>query len=285
MARLFGLIGNRTDLAARVLSSEAAALSVTTGGVPHGWGLGFYQGGEVLIRRRPVHEQARIDVASLASDLRADLVVGHVRKPSVGALRTENTHPFRYRQWLFAHTGSVEGLGSVRDRVVESVPEFLRSGIRGETDSEILFHVFLSFLHDSGHLGQSTADFATIHAALRSSLSLVDGYTAEVGAAPSASNIVLSDGESIYALRRGAPMGLRVLQGKADAEMLLGDDDKLRRKVPELGQLHFVIVASDFDDDAVLAASGPGGKSRWASVPDHSIVVLHRGAAPVIEKL
>ena len=42
---------------------------------------------------------------------------------------------------------------SIRDRLVASVPEFLRSSIRGETDAEILFYVFLSFLHDAGRLG------------------------------------------------------------------------------------------------------------------------------------
>ena len=36
-------------------------------------------------------------------------MIGHVRAATVGNLRTENTHPFRYRQWLFAHTGTVDG--------------------------------------------------------------------------------------------------------------------------------------------------------------------------------
>src|ERR1700735_1661375 len=109
MARLFGLIGNRPDLAGRVLAPEAEALRVrselvsptTTGsaGAPHsalahsplGWGLGFYQGGEVLMRRRPLDDHPVIDVAQLAADVRADVLIGHVRSATVGALRTENT--------------------------------------------------------------------------------------------------------------------------------------------------------------------------------------------------
>src|SRR5579883_1618613 len=135
MARLFGIIGNRPDLAARVLASEAEALRARSKGAPLGWGLGFYQGGEVLMRRRPIDDRAEIDVAKLAADVRADLVVGHVRTATVGALRTENTHPFRYRQWLFAQTGTVAQFDQVRERMLGSVPEFLRAGIRGETDS------------------------------------------------------------------------------------------------------------------------------------------------------
>src|SRR6202163_3985498 len=134
MARLFGIIGNRPDLAARVLASEADALRARSKGAPLGWGLGFYQGGEVLMRRRPIDERPEIDVAKLAADVRADLLVGHVRLATVGALRTENTHPFRYRQWLFAMTGTVAQFDAIRERLVASVPEFLRGGIRGETD-------------------------------------------------------------------------------------------------------------------------------------------------------
>src|SRR5580693_4079740 len=168
MARLFGIIGNRPDLTARVLAFEEAAVRARTKGVPLGWGLGFYQGGEVLMRRRPIDERPEIDVANLATDVRADLLIGHVRHATVGALRTENTHPFRYRQWLFAQAGTVSEFDRVRERLVASVPEFLRGGIRGDTDAEVFFYVFLSFLHDAGRLSDGLVEPATVHEALRS---------------------------------------------------------------------------------------------------------------------
>jgi len=124
MARLFGIIGNRPDLAARVLAHESEALRARSKGAPLGWGLAFYQGGEVLMRRRPIDERPEIDVAGLASDVRADLVVGHVRQATVGALRTENTHPFRYRQWVFAQTGTISEFDNIRDRLGEKVVHF-----------------------------------------------------------------------------------------------------------------------------------------------------------------
>src|ERR1700751_662968 len=178
MARLFGIIGNRPDLAARVLAFEAEALRARAkNGAPLGWGLGFYQGGEVLMRRRPIDERPEMDGAKLVADVRADLVVGHVRHATVGALRTENTHPFRYRQWLFAQTGTVPGFEQVRDRLVPSVPDFLRSGIRGDTDAEVLFHVFLSFLHDAGRLNDGLVEPSPVRAGWRSRLALGAGVT------------------------------------------------------------------------------------------------------------
>jgi glutamine amidotransferase len=280
MARLFGMIGNRPDLGSRALAFEAEPLRARSKGSPLGWGIGFYQGGEVLMRRRPIDDRPEIDVAKLAADVRADLVVGHVRSATVGGLRTENTHPFRYRQWLFAQTGTVGEFDQVRERLLGSVPEFLRSGIRGETDAELVFHVFLSFLHDAGRL-EGVSDAGPVREALRSSVAVVDGMTAEVGAPPADLNIVATNGDFIVAVHRNAngperTMRYRVFGGKSDAELLIGEDLQLRRKTPELAGMHFTILASDFDEPP---------PARWKAVAQNAIVTLTRGQDPQIEKI
>jgi predicted glutamine amidotransferase len=285
MARLVALVGNRSELTARVLHAERDALLVRVRtGLPLGWGLGFYQGDEVLMRRRPVDDREPIDLAFAAADVRADVLIGHVRSATVGALRTENTHPFRFRQWLFAQTGTIPLFDTVRDRLLSTLPDFLRAQIRGETDAEVFFHVFLSFLHDRGAL-EGTPPPSVVREALRASLSLVDTTGAEVGAPPASINAIVSCGEFVVVLHAGAPMAYRVFAGKNDADLLLGDDAALRRKVPELAQVHFVLLASDFDEEWSFAASSPLAEPRWKSVSDRAILVLNRGMSPEIEAL
>jgi hypothetical protein len=80
-------------------------------------------------------------------------------------------------------------------------------------------------------------------------------------------------------------MGYRVFAGKGDAEQLIDDDLNLRRKTPELEQMHFVLLGSDFDEDWSLAASTPATQSRWKVVPDRAIVTLERGKEPQIETI
>jgi glutamine amidotransferase len=270
-------MGNRSDLAGRVLGSEADALRVRSRGQPLGWGVGFYQSGEVLMRRRPIDDREDIDLASLCADVRADVVLGHVRSATVGTLRTENTHPFRYRQWLFAQTGTVSYFDAIRERLVATVPEFLRGGIRGETDAELVFHVFLSFLHDAGRLGDLAVEPGAVREALRSSVAVVDGMAAEVGGEPAALNLVITDGENLVALHRGQKMAYRTLAGRSDAESIIGDDALLRRKTPELSQLHCVLLGSDFDEDLV--------PPRWKAIAGNTVTTLPRGREPQTEAL
>jgi predicted glutamine amidotransferase len=276
MARLFGLIGNRPDLVGRVLDLESEALVARTRGSPLGWGIGFYQGGEVLMRRRPIDDREEIQPAKLAADVKADVLIGHVRSATVGALRTENTHPFRYRQWLFAQTGTLAHFDSIRDRLLTSVPEFLRGNVRGETDSEIVFHVFLSFLHDAGRLDNGSVTAGAVLEALRSSLAVIDGMAAEVGDVNEGTNLLVSNGDLIVAVHKNAKMSYRVFAGKNDADMILGDDAQLRRRAPELGQMHFTLIASDFDEDLA---------PRWKTVPMNAVVTMTRGDAPKVEAL
>lgn len=274
MARLFGLIGNRPDLGGRILGCESDAMRVRSRGSPLGWGIGFYQGDEVLMRRRPIDDREEIDIAKLAGDVRADMLVGHVRSATVGALRTENTHPFRYRQWLFAMTGTVAQFDPIRERLVASVPEFLRGNIRGETDSEIVFHVFLSFLHDAGRLNDVVVEEGVVREALRSSLAVVDGMAAEVGGEASKVNLLLANGDVLVAVHKSDTMCFRTFSGKSDADMIIGDDTQLRRRAPELSNMQFTLVASDFD-----AEPSP----RWKRVSPNALLTMTRGDGPRVE--
>jgi predicted glutamine amidotransferase len=275
MARLFGYVGNRADLGARVLELESKPLKVFAKGTTLGWGIGFYQAGEVLLRRRPIDERPEIDVANLAKDLRADVLIGHVRAATVGNLRTENTHPFRYRQWLFAHTGTINGYPRLRERLSESLPEFLRRNVRGDTDSELLFHLFLSFLHDAGDLGEAPVDPRATRKAMRSTLALSERLRAEEGAAAAGMNLLVTDGEHMVAVHDSATMGYRVIKGRSDLERLLGDDTLRRIRIPDMASCRFCLVASDFDEE-------PRG---WHMVPPHSMVTITRTDDPTVEAL
>src|SRR5688572_19423502 len=108
MARLLGLIANRPDLCNRFAEYERAVLTTRRREEEQwGWGVGFFQQGEVLLKRRPLDDGREIEMGRMLADVRSDVLIGHVRRATIGAFGTDNTHPFRYRHFLFAETGTV----------------------------------------------------------------------------------------------------------------------------------------------------------------------------------
>ena len=213
MGRIIGYMANRKDRLGDVLDEELPAIAPPPDFRPDAWGIGFYQGGEVLHKKRPKLDARPIDWESVARGVRSDAVLIHFRQATVGDFRADNTHPFRMRQWLFAHNGTIFGFDAIRPRLLDSLPDFLRRHIRGSTDSEHAFAVLLSFLDDAGQLDNPEAEQKVVIGAIRSTVALIDRHCAEVGAPEPTLNLMLTNGRTLYALRRGGPIYYVVRNG------------------------------------------------------------------------
>ncbi len=229
------------------------------------------QFGEVLLRRRPLDERPEIDLSEATSGLKTDLLIGHVRQPTVGNLRTENTHPFRYRHWLYAQTGTIEGFEQVRERLLDVQPEFLRPNVRGDTDSELFFYLFLSYLHDEGHLSGHHAPVAATQDALRSALRLVDGLCDEAGLPKPKGDILLTNGEYLLGVHRSGQMGMYFVDDEQELDALLNPDPSHSSRVRNLEQVRCTLLASELEE------LPPG----WQRATSDQFVVATRTEAPV----
>jgi glutamine amidotransferase len=276
VARLFGFIGNRDELGPRALVEHGKALTVHRGDAPAlGWGVGFYQFGEVLLRRRPLDERETIQPPQLVEQLKTDLLIGHVRNPTVGNLRTENTHPFRFRQWLFAQTGTLQRFDTLRARLLEAQPDFLTPNVRGDTDSELFFYLVLSYLHDQGQLELGGASRASIGAALRSTLGFVDRLCDEQGLPQQLGDALLTDGEHLVAVHRSGLMAILDIDKEEEVERLLGIESSRTGRPQNLDRARCAVVASE------VAELPPG----WRRAEPNSLIWFMRSEGPVTEPL
>ncbi len=205
MTRLIAYVANRTDRLLSALNEEQAAIGETPAPDADAWGIGFYQSGDVLLKKRPYRNGDPVSWADIANNVPTDSAIIHLRAATIGNYRAENTHPFRMRQWLFAHTGTVNAFDTIRAGLLAAIPDFLQRSIRGATDSEVLFHVFLAFLHDRDALDAPDLDQKTLASCIRSTVSLVDNLTSEIGAPDSMINLALSNGRTMAVLSRGTP--------------------------------------------------------------------------------
>lgn len=260
MARLLAYVANRADRLMEALQEERDAVGAAPPAQADAWGIGFYQSGEVLHKKRPHRGGDVVSWDDIAGNVRSDTAIIHLRAATVGDYRAENTHPFRMRHWLFAHHGTVLGFESIRDGLVEALPDFLRRNVRGGTDSEHVFHVFLSFLHDAAQLDNPDIEPKVVLSALRSTISMIDRLTSEVGAPNAQLNLAISNGRLTLFARRGAPAFYR--------ERSIVD-----RHAP----------AAPFR--YVLAWSGEGGTEGANEIPSDQVLVIDRAPSATLVAL
>ena len=215
---------------------------------PDGWGVGWYEDGVPRVVRSltPAHGDA--DFEQLSQFVSAQTVVAHVRKASVGRVAEENTHPFQRGPWLFAHNGTVPDWDRVRAPLEALIEPSLREGLRGETDSERCFLLFLSRLRRHGDPERAEAGAAA--AAMAETVALVREL-AERGEHKASTTFLATDGRLLLACRRG-----RTLFVSSPARDRGGDCE-------------YVAIASEDPGEPP-----PGGKRAWRLLQEESLVVV-----------
>jgi predicted glutamine amidotransferase len=95
------------------------------------------------------------NLKNLAEKVRAACVLAHVRGVAYSAaveISLQNVHPFQFDgvPWALAHNGDLAGMEALKPGLAEHIrPRFL-AGIRGTTDSEWIYALFMSQLSDPG---------------------------------------------------------------------------------------------------------------------------------------
>ncbi len=261
MSRLIGFMSNRTDLLSEALEREPAVARHPLHG--DAWGIGFYQGGEILHRKRPIREGEPFAWSRHAQGIRTDCALLHLRQATVGGFRSENTHPFRMRRWLFAHSGTIPRFEALQSRFLETMPDFIQRNLRGETDSEHLFHVLLSLLYEMGQLDALDPNPEAVVQAVRATIALVDRWLGEVQQPPAPLNAMLTNGRMLLALRRGGEMGWVVREdGRAEPRdgrpsrpngmlaryvLVVGDGGRLPADYEPLSEAELLLVTRNLD--------------------------------------
>jgi predicted glutamine amidotransferase len=202
MSRLFAIVCNEPARLAQAVEPVRTALTVDE--APHGWGIASFQGGEVLLQRSP-RPTAPVDFARVVHELKSDYIIGNVRAPGAKAA-PENTPPYRYRSWVFGHSGRIQSFSALQGDLLASVPDFLRRSIRGQTESENLFYLVLAFLHDAGKLDDQEPRIGDAEAALRAMLSMTENFAVQRGATIHGLDCMLTNGRFLLAARKGPPM-------------------------------------------------------------------------------
>jgi predicted glutamine amidotransferase len=213
-----------------------------------GFGVGWYGTGEgpgVFHSVSPAWGNANL--RELAAHIESPLFLAHVRATSGGAIQETNCHPFKHGDWLFVHNGLVNEFDTLRRDLMLAIDPSLFAGIQGSTDSEVLFHLALTFGLRDDPVG-----------AIEQTLGLVESLADRhgVGEALQAS-IGVSDGTRLWAVRYATVGPARTLYHSADAEAaqaLYKDNERIQR----MHEGDVLVVSEPFSDL-------PGA---WVEIPE-----------------
>lgn len=206
-----------------------------------GFGFSWYSDNSTDAQRyrniSPIWNDANL--SALANTIQQPLWLAIVRSATAGlSVSLDNTPPFTHRQWCFMHNGYLLNFEhECRDKLRSEITDNYQSLIKGSTDSEYIFALLMQLLDKMPPLEAIRACMQTLGRIMSSNRALL--------------NIILSDGETIFATRHA-------IHGESPS-------------------LYYCESSLEFGQGNQLISSEPlNSESGWSAIDEHEIIVLQK---------
>ena len=196
------------------------------------------------------------NLRELAGHVTSPLFFTHIRAAIGSAVQQTNCHPFRHGRWLFMHNGFIDGFAAIKRDLVFAVDESLYPEIKGQTDTETLFYLALTF-----GLEDDPPD------AVARAIGFVEACGRRRGFKyPFQGTIATTDGESLWAFRYSS-------EGKSRSLFFSRDVRAVKQLYPERE------ILRQLSDETRLVVSEPVGDlpGAWIEMPEASYGVVTKG--------
>ena len=194
------------------------------------------------------------NLRELSAHAKAARVFAHIRASTGTAVQQTNCHPFRHDRWLWMHNGALADFRTVKRDLAMAVDPELFPDIEGSTDSEMFFHLALTFgLRDDPP------------AAVARAVGLIEDVGRRHGVEfPVQMTVATTDGDTTWAFRYSS-------EGRSRTLFQSTDISTLREQYPDNPLLH------GLSDDTRVVVSEPLGdlKGAWREIPESSSLTVH----------
>lgn len=209
------------------------------------------------------------NLRGLARVVASPCVLAHVRAASPGSeVDLANCHPFAFGRYLLMHNGSVGAFRRVRRRLLEGVSDEAFNVVRGSTDTEHVFAVFVDELLRTGDPATAPDPVRALAERLAAAIARVLAAVREAGdGTPSSLNIAVSDGEraAVSRFSDAKPDSLYWMQGELYAPT---SKEFAQRRGEDEGTA--VVVSSERLTEDVA----------WRAVPPNHVIAFGRAEVP-----
>ena len=183
MCRLFGLYANKpVDVEFSFYKSPKKRFEELSYKHCHGWGIAWIEKDwQIYKEPKPLYESSSAR-KYINKKVCGRIIISHIRRASVGSIKKENTHPWLYKGWVFAHNGTIHDKEKILQLLNDNYKDF-----EGSTDSEIFFHLIIQEVNSIGDSIEGIRN--AIEKIIRNGIEFTS------------LNFIASDGEKLYALR------------------------------------------------------------------------------------
>jgi predicted glutamine amidotransferase len=237
MARLFGFIAQGMVDVSFTIGEASFANSNA-----QGWGIAWYdlhhnpnvQKGKRSALHPEQNKPVQIDVST-------DVFVSHARFATSGSVDERNVHPFRFNNYVFAHSGTVN-----KELLLDKLTPPMNQNFQSEPiDSEVLFRYILQEVKQKG---------------------IIDGVKYAINAAehPHNTNFIFTDGANLYAYCYGLPLYYLVRKPLAPFHTM-SQETGISLSSEKLSQVRAIIISSEKLTD-----------ENWVVFDDNELITAHR---------
>lgn len=223
-----------------------------------GFGVGWYAqaDGTPALMRDIGPAWSNPNLREIAEHVRSSLFFAHIRASTGTAVQQTNCHPFRHDRWMWMHNGSIADFHRLRRDLTLAVDPALFPFIEGSTDSEVMFHLALTFGLNDDPSG---------------AVARMAGFVERIGHEhgvryPLQMTVAVTDSQRVWAFRYSS-------QGASRSLYYSSRVDDLRALHPDVAFLR------DISDETRLVVSEPLGDlpGAWNEVPESSYGVIQPG--------
>ena len=225
------------------------------------------------------------NLKNLAEKVRAGCVLAHVRGVAYSTavdLSLQNVHPVQFEglPWALAHNGDLAGMHDMKPLLAAHVKREFLPRIRGTTDSEWIYALFVSQLPDA----TASASEEQVFAALEATLGIIRRAREALGIAQASSvNLFIANGRQLAALRYCFDFGCYRTDDPAKVHeanltflslwYTLGRDYGLHEG-------EWKMTGGAEHADSILVASEPLTRdtSSWVELPEYGALFAELGA-------
>jgi len=206
------------------------------------------------------------NLRSISRLVKSTCFMAHVRAASVGELTETNCHPFTHRDLLMMHNGDAPEFSKMKRALTKQLSDDLYLWIRGQTDSEHLFALFVDALNKRAENKAMTADLMAD--ALEDMARTIEELKREHGITDNAYfNMVVTDGERM--------VGMRYISNPEDTPLSLYYSEGLRYECKD-GVCHMVPSEGHNRSMMIVSERLTEFGEDWRPIPVNHFIMFYK---------